>query len=173
MKLEWFFGACEQNCNQVETIECCCAQRRKQKHFLALVQTEISARFCGFRNITMLQKQPKRRLQADIALGINKHGRHNWHQWSQTLRTNYEQLRLNTGKKIKTASLNSKFTDSYKKACLRYHKSRIQLRYCYLWLIYYTFYRGLKFCSIGFTVASNQLMTAVSAVDQCQHQQEN
>ena len=96
------------------------------------------ARFFAFRNFTMLQKQPKRRLQADIALEINKHGRHNWHQWSQTLRTNYKQLRLNIGKEIKTASLNSKFTDSCKKACLRYYKSRIQLRYCYLWLIYCT-----------------------------------
>ena len=109
----------------------------------------------------------------DTLLGINKHGRHNWHQRSQTLRINYEQLRLNIGEKIKTASLNSKFTDSYKKACLRYYKSRIQLRYCYLWLIYYTLYKGLKFCLIGFTVTSNQLMTAVSAVDQCQHAQEN
>ena len=40
---------------------------------------------------------------------------HNWHQWSQNLRTNYEQLRLNIGKKIITASLNSNFTDSHKK----------------------------------------------------------
>ena len=47
------------------------------KNTLALVQTEISVRFFAFRNFTMLQKQPKRRLQADIALGINKHGRHN------------------------------------------------------------------------------------------------
>ena len=33
--------------------------------------------------------------------------------------------------------------------------------------------KDLKSCSIGFTVISNQLMAAVSAVDQCQHQQEN
>ena len=55
---------------------------------------------------------------------------------------------------------------------LQYYKNKIQLRYCFLWLIYHTFYKGLKPCLIGFTVISNQLMTAVSAVDQCQHQQE-
>ena len=43
------------------------------KKTLALVQTEITARFFAFCNFTMLQKQPKRRLQADLALGINKH----------------------------------------------------------------------------------------------------
>ena len=36
--------------------------------------------------------------------------------------------------------------------CLRYYKSKIQLRYCYLLLIYHTVYKGLKSCLIGFTV---------------------
>ena len=42
-----------------------------------MLQTKISARYFAFRNSTMLQKQLKKHLQADIALGINKYGRHN------------------------------------------------------------------------------------------------
>ena len=47
------------------------------KNFLALVQRKIRACFFAFRNFTMLQKQLKRRLQADRPLGINKHCRYN------------------------------------------------------------------------------------------------
>ena len=59
------------------------------KNFLARVQTRTNyARFFVFRDFTMQQMQLKRRLQADRALGINKHGRHNRHKCFQNLETN-------------------------------------------------------------------------------------
>ena len=48
-----------------ESTEYHCSLGRYQKNFLALVQTKIRACFFAFRNFTMLQKQLKRRLQAD------------------------------------------------------------------------------------------------------------
>ena len=93
--------------------------RKKLRFFLAVVQLGKSLLF-RFRNFTMLQKQEK-------SLHLSRQSNKNQKVFqtcplkltsmlSKVLQ-NQEQMRLNIGKKLKTASLNSRFTGSKKKEC--------------------------------------------------------
>ena len=78
---------------------------------------------------------------------------------------------LNIGKKLKTVSLNSKFTGSDANSVLTvlYKQNTIKVLFPVVNLSYIL----LRVKALLDWLHSYQLMTAVSAVDQCQHQQEN
>ena len=91
------------------TVGCCCALGRQLRKFLTVAQIEKTS----FLLLQLYAKAAKQRL-----LNLTNHSKPFYNMITKTddddLKIS-EQMRLKMGYKLKAASLNSKFTDSYKK----------------------------------------------------------